>query len=100
MTAILVRVKRRGEHLDVASPLALTTVLADLDLVATLVHAEQAPAGRDAFGVLGFDLDYKIKRMNGLNRRGLSHRRSGGRGSCCKSASRLKRLELCGCSCL
>ena len=40
MTAVLVQVERRGEHLDVASPLALATVLDDLDLIVTLVHAE------------------------------------------------------------
>ena len=60
---MLVRVERRGEHLNVASPLALAIVLADLDLVATLVHAKQAPAGRAAFDVLGLDLDFKLQRM-------------------------------------
>ena len=77
------RVERRGEHLDVASPLALATVLADLDLVATLVHAEQAAADRVAFGVIGLDLESKIQCMSRLKKRGLSHRRSSGRRSCC-----------------
>ena len=57
MTAVHVRIERRGEHLDVASPLALEIILADLDLVATLVYAVQAPAGCAVFGVLGLDLD-------------------------------------------
>ena len=49
------REELRGEHLDVACPLALATVLADLDLVASLVHAEQAPAGCAVVGILGRD---------------------------------------------
>ena len=54
------REELRGEHLDVACPLALATVLADLDLVAALVHAEQAPAGCAAVGILGLDLNSKL----------------------------------------
>ena len=76
MTAVLVQGVRRGEHLDVASPLALATVLDDLDLVATLVNAEQAPSVRAAFGVLGVDLDSKMQRMSRLKRLKLFHRRS------------------------
>ena len=63
------RVERRGEHLDVASSLALASILADL--VVILMHAEQEPAGRAAFGVLELDLDLKLQRMR---RRELSYR--------------------------
>ena len=84
MAAVHVRVERRGEHLDVASPFALATILADLELVATLVHAEQAPEGYAALGVLELDIDSKLLRMSRPKRR----------GPCCKFAVRLKRLEL------
>ena len=80
MTAALGQVKRRGEHLDVASPLDLVTFLPDLDLIATLVHAEKALAGLAALRVLGPDLYSKLRRMSRLRRRELHLILSGGRG--------------------
>ncbi len=51
MAAVLVRVERCGEHLDLGRPLSLTAILADLDFLAALVHAEQTPAGCAALGI-------------------------------------------------
>ena len=68
MTAVFVRVEWCGQHLDDASRLALATILAELYVVATLVHAEQAPVGRAAFSILGLDLDSKLQRMSRLKR--------------------------------
>ncbi len=56
MVAILVRVERCGEHLDLGRPLPLAAILVDLDFVATLVHAEQALAGCAALGIPRHDL--------------------------------------------
>ena len=101
MTEVLVWVEWRGEHLDDASILALVIVLAHLGLVATLMHAEPAPADRAAFGVLEVDLDSKLQSMSRLKRNKISHGCSGGRGSRCKSAGCLGESgNLCGSSCL
>ncbi len=51
MTAVLVRVERCGEHLDLGRPLSLAAILANLDFVAALVHVEQAPIGCAALGI-------------------------------------------------
>ena len=72
MAPVSVREKRRGEHLDAAYPLALATFLADLDLVAALVHAEQAPAGCAAVGILGLDLNSKLQGVTRLKKRKLT----------------------------
>ncbi len=74
MAAVLVRVERCGEHLDLGRPLSLVAILADLDFVATLVHVEQAPTGCVAFGIPRHDLDRILQGVTRLEWRGLGHR--------------------------
>ena len=45
--------ERRGAQPKISCSLALATVLADIDLIVALVHAEQPPAGCAAVGILG-----------------------------------------------
>jgi len=70
MVAVLVRVERCGEHLDLGRPLSL---MADFDFVAALVHAEQTPTGCAALGISRHDLDRILQGVTKLERRGLGH---------------------------
>ncbi|CAN5975930.1 unnamed protein product [Sphagnum jensenii] len=70
MVAVLVRVERCGEHLDLGRPLPL---VADFDFVTALVHAEQTPAGCAALGISRHDLDRILQGVTKLERRGLGH---------------------------
>ena len=90
-----------GEHFYAASPLVLDAVLAEIDLVATLVHVEQARVGHAVFGDVGLNLDHKLQRIGIPKGRGVYYRRSGGRRSCCKFAGRLGASgNCCGPCCL
>ncbi len=74
MAAVLVRVERCGKHLDLGRPLSLATILANLDFVTALVHAEQTPAGCAALGIPRHNLDCILQGVTGLERHGLGHR--------------------------
>jgi hypothetical protein len=52
MAAVLVRVERCGEHLDLGRPLPLAAILANLDFVAALVHVKQTLAGSATLGIM------------------------------------------------
>ena len=86
MTVALVRVENRGVHIYVSSPIALATVLFDLEFVSTLVPARRTDTSMSRpFGVLGLDLDSKQQRMSILKRRELSYTFMYGLGSCTSS---------------
>ncbi len=52
MAAVLVRVERCGEHLDLGRPLPLTAILANLEFVVALMHVKQTLAGYAALGIM------------------------------------------------
>ncbi|CAM6078314.1 unnamed protein product [Sphagnum tenellum] len=74
MAAVLLWVEQCGEHLDLGRPLPLVAILADLDFVAALVHAEQTPAGCAALGIPRHDLNRILQGVTKLEQRGLGHR--------------------------